>query len=83
MRECNNHVRSARALQKRVARIERAALPKPSPFVLADGSFDQFVASKVLPDIEAGLVDRADMIGVIAALQAWEQDGTWERADAG
>ena len=76
-------MRAVRALQKRVARIEREALPKPSPFVLAYGSFDQFVESKVLPDIEAGLLDRADMIDVVSALRAWELDGTWDRADAG
>lgn len=69
-------------MQKRVARIERAALPKPSPFVLAYGSFDQFVEREVLPGIEAGLLDRADMIDVVSALRAWELDGTWERAFA-
>jgi len=73
-------VRAVRALQKRVARIERAAMPKPSPFVLAYGSFDQFVERQVLPGIEAGALDRADMIEVVSALRAWEQDGTWERA---
>lgn len=75
-------MRAVRALQKRVARIERAALPKPSPFVLAYGSFDQFVEREVLPGIEAGLLARDDMIEVVAALRAWEQDGTWERAEA-
>ena len=73
-------MRAVRALQKRVARIERAALPKPSPFVLAYGSFEHFVESKVLPDIEAGLLDRDDMIDVVAALRTWESAGVWERA---
>jgi hypothetical protein len=76
-------MRAVRALQKRVARIERAALPKPSPFTLTYGSFDHFVECKVLPDIEAGLLDRNDMIEVVAALRNWEQDGTWQRAEAG
>lgn len=67
-------------MQKRVARIERATMPKPSPFTLTYGSFDQFVESKVLPDIEAGLLDRADMIDVISALRAWESSEVWERA---
>lgn len=67
-------------MQKRVARIERAALPKPSPFVLAYGSFDQFIESKVLPDIEAGLLARDDMIEVVAALRTWEEEGVWQRA---
>ena len=73
-------MRAVRALQKRLARIERAALPKPSPFTLTYGSFDQFVESEVLPGIEAGLLDRADMIDVVSALRSWELDGTWERA---
>lgn len=73
-------MRAVRALQKRVARIERAALPKPSPFTLTYGSFDQFVEQQVLPGIEAGLLDRADMIDVISALRAWESSGVWERA---
>ena len=31
---CDNHMRVVRALQKRVARIERASMPRPSPFAL-------------------------------------------------
>lgn len=76
-------MRSVRALQKRVARIERAAMPKPSPFTLTYGSFDQFVECKVLPDIEAGLLDRNDMIDVVVALRAWEATGVWQRAEEG
>lgn len=75
-------MRAVRALQKRVARIERAAMPRPSPFVAAYGSFDAFVERKVLPAIEARLLDREDMIDVVAALRTWEQDGTWQRAFA-
>lgn len=73
-------MRAVRALQKRVARIERASMPKLSPFVLAYGSFDQFVENKVLPGIEAGLLDRADMIDVVAALRSWELTGVWQHA---
>lgn len=76
-------MRAVRALQKRVARIERAAMPRPSPFVAAYGSFDAFVEREVLPDIEARLLDREDMIDVVAALRTWEQDGTWQRASVG
>jgi hypothetical protein len=75
-------MRAVRALQKRLVRIERAALPKPSPFTTAFGSFDTWVERQVLPGIETGLLDRDDMIEVVAALRNWEQDGTWQRAFA-
>lgn len=80
---CDNHMRAVRALQKRVMRIERAAMPKPSPFELAYGSFDRFVEQQILPGIEAGALDPDDMVDVIAALRCWEQDGTWQRAEVG
>lgn len=76
-------MRAVRALQKRVARIERAAMPQPSPFTVAYGSFDQFVEQQILLGIEAGTLDRDDMVEVVAALRGWEQDGTWQRAEAG
>lgn len=57
-------------------------MPKPSPFAVAYGSFDQFVEREVLPDVEAGLLDREDMIDVIAALRSWESTGVWELAAA-
>lgn len=67
-------------MQKRVARIERAAMPKPSPFELLYGSFDQFVEQQILPGIEAGALDRDDMVDVVAALRSWESTGVWARA---
>lgn len=73
-------MRSVRALQKRVARIERASLPQPSPVALAYGSFDLFVERQILPGIEAGALDRTDMIDIVAALRSWEDNGTWDRA---
>ena len=77
--DCDNHMRAVRALQKRVARIERASMPRPSPFALAYGSFDQFVEQQILPGIEIGTLDSDDMVDVIAALRTWESDGTWSR----
>lgn len=68
-------------MQKRVARIERAAMSQPSPFTVAYGSFDQFVEQQILPGIEAGTLDREDMVEVVAALRGWELDGTWQRAE--
>ena len=78
---CDNHMRAVRALQKRVARIERAAMPKPSPFELLYGSFDQFVEQHILPGIAAGALDPDDMVDVVAALRRWEKDGKWGQAD--
>jgi hypothetical protein len=74
-------MRAVRALQKRVMRIERAAMPRPSPFVLAYGSFDQFVEQQILPGIEAGALHPEDIIEVVAALRSWEASGVWQRAD--
>ena len=73
-------MRAVRALQNRVVRIERAAMPQPSPFVLAYGSFDQFVEGHVLPGIEAGALDLDDMVDVVAALRGWQVSGLWEQA---
>lgn len=73
---------AVRALSRRVVKLEHAAKPRRSPFVMFYGSFDLFVEIAILPDIESGLLDRADMIEVVAALRRWEVDGTWDRAHA-
>ena len=73
---------AVRALQRRVVKLENAAKPTPSPIVLFYGSFDLFVEVAILPGIESGALDRADMIDIVAALRAWEGDGTWTRASA-
>ena len=70
---------AVRALSRRVARLERAGKPRPSPFVVMFGSFDLFVEVTVLPEIEAGHLSRVDMVDVVAALRRWEEDGTWGR----
>ena len=66
-----------RALQKRMAKLEDAEKPRPSPFTLLFGSFDAWVEREVLPGVESGALDERDMIGVVAALRAWETDGVW------
>lgn len=73
---------AVRALSRRVVKLEQAGKPRPSPFVLMFGSFNQFVEQQILPGIEAGALDRDDMVDVVAALRAWESDGTWDRAYA-
>jgi hypothetical protein len=72
---------SLRALQRRVKRIEEVRKPRPSPFTRWYGSFDAWVENDILPGIESGALDR-DMVDVVAALRAWETDGTWEQAYA-
>lgn len=71
---------SLRALQRRTACLEKGGKPRPSPFTVWYGSFDVWVEKEVLPGIESGALDGADMIVVVAALRRWERDGIWERA---
>jgi len=66
---------SLRALQRRVKRIEEARKPRPSPFTVWFGSFDAWVEREVLPGVESGALDSADIVEVIAALRRWEADG--------
>ena len=73
---------SLRALQRRVKRLETGAKPRPSPFTIWFGSFDVWVEKEVLPGIESGVLDGADMIVVVAALRSWEADGLWAVAYA-
>ena len=72
---------SLRNLQRRVARIEKSRKPRPSPFVLAYGSFEAFV-EETYDEIVAGKLDRADMIVIVACLRRWETDGTWDGANS-
>jgi hypothetical protein len=71
-----------RALQKRVVRLERAAMARPSPFAIWFGSIDLFVDVYVVPEIADGKLDAMDMVDLVAALRRWEADGTWDRAHA-
>jgi hypothetical protein len=66
------------ALQRRVLKLEIAAQPRPSPFVLWFGSFDNFVVGVVMPGIRSGAFDERDMLDIIEAFRRWEEDGTWD-----
>lgn len=68
---------SLRALQKRLAKLEDAGKPRPSPFAVLYGSFDAWVEREVLPGIESRALDERDMVAVVACLRRWERDGTW------
>ena len=69
-----------RALQKRTAKLEKADMPTPSPFVQWFGSFDAWVEQDVLPGVESGALAADDMVEVVAALRAWETEGVWNSA---
>jgi len=62
-----------------VVKLEHTAKPRRSPLVIFYGSFDLFVEIAILPGIESGVLDCADMIDIVAALRRWEADGTWDR----
>lgn len=71
-----------RALQKRVVKLERAAMARPSPFTIWFGSIDVFINVCVIPEIAEGKLDALDMVDIVAVLRRWEADGTWDRAHA-
>lgn len=66
-----------RALQKRMARLEDAGKPRPSPFAVLYGSFDAWVEQDVLPGGESGALAADDMVELVAALRGWETEGVW------
>lgn len=66
-----------RALQKRLARLEDAGKPRPSPFAILYGSFDSWVEQDVLPGVESGALAADDMVELVAALRGWETGGVW------
>ena len=69
---------SLRALQRRVAKLERGDKPRPSPIALWYGSFDAWVEREVLPGLESGALD-GDFVVIVAALRAWEEGGLYAR----
>lgn len=71
---------SLRALERRVAKIEKGRKPRPSPFVLLYGSFDAFV-DEAYRDAVAGKLCK-DFLDVIDILRAWEDGGVWVLAYA-
>ena len=70
---------AVRALQRRVSKLEQVGKPRSSPFVLMYGSFDNFVATTIWPEIRSGALAEGDMYDIIEALRVWEKDGTWDR----
>lgn len=71
---------SLRTLQRRTAKLEKGAKPRPSPFVVMFGSFDAFVDAGYA-DVNAGTLDE-DFLEVLDALRSWEDGGVWVLAYA-
>lgn len=53
-----------------------------SPSGSARSTFDTWIELEILPGIESGALDGADMIVMVAALRAWECGGAWDVAHA-
>jgi hypothetical protein len=71
---------SLRTLQRRVAKIEKGAKPRPSPILILYGSWDAFVDG-AYGAVNAGTLD-ADFLDVLDILRAWDDAGVWALAYA-
>lgn len=72
---------SLRTLQRRIAKLEKAEKPRPSPIVIAYGSFEAFV-DLTYAEIREGKLDEGEMLCIIEALRSWEVRGVWQMAYA-
>ena len=66
---------SLRTLQRRTAKLEKGAKPRPSPFVVFYGSFDTFV-DETYAGVNAGALGE-DYLDVLDVLRSWENSGVW------
>lgn len=73
---------SLRNLQRRVAKLEKAGKPRPSPIVIAYGTFEAFVEA-TYKEIREGQLDQADMLDIVEVMRRWEVNGVWAMAYAG
>jgi hypothetical protein len=71
---------SLRTLQRRVAKIEKGRKPRPSPFVILCGSFDEF-ADASYAEVEAGKL-AGEFLHILDALRAWDEGQVWALAYA-
>lgn len=69
-----------RALQRRVAKLEAARKPRPSPIVIMCGSFDAF-ADATYAEVMAGTL-AGDFLLVLDHLREWDEGGVWMLAYA-
>ena len=69
-----------RALQRRVAKLETARKPRPSPIVIMCGSFDVF-ADATYAEVMAGRL-AGEFLPILDILRGWEAGGVWMLAYA-
>lgn len=69
-----------RALQRRVAKLETARKPRPSPIVIMCGSFDAF-ADATYAEVIAGTL-AGDFLLILDHLREWDEGGVWALAYA-
>jgi hypothetical protein len=72
---------SLRNLERRLKRLETARKPRPSPIVIAYGTFDAFAMQAYL-DVEAGTLS-GEFLFIVDAMRLWElPGGAWDTAYA-
>jgi len=71
---------SLRTLQRRVAKIEKGRKPRPSPFVILCGSFEEF-ADATYAEVMAGTL-AGDFLLILDHLREWDEGGVWALAYA-
>ncbi|MES2339889.1 MAG: hypothetical protein V4537_17485 [Pseudomonadota bacterium] len=71
---------SLRTLQRRVAKLEKGAKPRPSPIVIMCSSFDAF-ADATYAEVEAGKL-AGEFLPILDILRDWEAGGVWMLAYA-
>ena len=67
---------NVRGMLARVAKLEAARAAPRSPIEVAYGSFGAF-EDQTLALIDAGKLDRGDMLAVLTALRRWHADRVW------
>lgn len=69
---------AVRALERRIAKLELASKPRPSPITIMYGSIDAWVERYIIPDIQAGRVCPREMADLVAAMRSWEERGYYD-----
>ena len=67
---------SAQALLKRVAKLEAARTPRPSPLEALYGSTEAFAAES-MAEVAAGKLCGTDMPVPLDCLRRWDHEGSW------